>query len=92
MPIDATIVRRKLPIIVPAISPPYIELYCNLSKIPPTTLKRIIATASLTIPSPKIIENNFGNFIESIRVNAATESVAEIVALYLTIRLVSRCS
>jgi hypothetical protein len=47
-----------------------------------------MATASFTIPYPKIIENILGNFIESIRVNAATESVADIVALYLTIRFV----
>jgi hypothetical protein len=52
----------------------------------------MIATASFTIPYPKIIENILGNFIESIRVKAATESVAEIVALYLTIRFVSKTS
>jgi hypothetical protein len=46
----------------------------------------MIATASLTIPSPKIIEKILGNYEALIRVRAATESVALIVALYLTIR------
>ena len=45
----------------------------------------MMATASLTIPYPKMIENILGNLIESISVSAATESVADIVALYLTI-------
>jgi hypothetical protein len=45
----------------------------------------MIATASLIIPSPKIIENNFGYLSDLIIVKAATESVAHIVALYLTI-------
>ncbi len=44
----------------------------------------MMATASLTIPSPKIIEKSLGNCEESISVSAATESVAEMVALYLT--------
>lgn len=54
----------------------------------PTTLNRMIATASLTMPYPKMIENNCGNSLDLIRVSAATESVAEMVALYLTIRAV----
>jgi hypothetical protein len=92
IPIETMTVSKKLNIIVVAIYPPYIGFVSILSNIPPisnillpTTLKRIIATASLTIPYPNIIENIFGNFIESINVRAATESVAEIVALYLTI-------
>ena len=55
----------------------------------PTTLNRIIATASFTIPYPKIIENSCGNSLDFISVSAATESVAEIVALYFTIKAVS---
>lgn len=58
----------------------------------PTTLNKIMATASLTIPSPKIIENILGNSEDLISVNAATESVADMVALYLIIKAVSRCS
>lgn len=92
IPTDATTVNTKFPIIVRAISPPSIGLSPILSNIPPkitlvlpTTLNKIIATASFTIPSPKIIENSLGNWAESIRVSAATESVAEIVALNLTI-------
>lgn len=54
----------------------------------PTTLKRIIATASFTIPSPKIIENSFGYCEGLIIVKAATLSVAHIVALNLTINAV----
>jgi hypothetical protein len=46
----------------------------------------MIATASLTIPSPKMMENILGNSVALMRVSAATESVAEMVALYLTIR------
>lgn len=45
----------------------------------------MIATASLTIPSPKIMENILGNYEALISVRAATESVALIVALYLII-------
>jgi hypothetical protein len=44
-----------------------------------------MATASFTIPSPKIIENSLGYLSDLIIVKAATESVAQIVALYLTI-------
>lgn len=55
----------------------------------PTTLKRMMATASLTMPSPNIIENSCGNSLDLISVRAATESVAEMVALYLTMRAVS---
>jgi hypothetical protein len=69
-----------------------IEYSTFIKNILPTTLNKMIATASFTIPYPKIIENILGNFIESIRVKAATESVAEIVALYLTIRFVSKTS
>ncbi len=54
----------------------------------PTTLKSMMATASLTMPSPKMMENILGNFMESMSVSAATESVAEMVALYLTMRFV----
>lgn len=54
----------------------------------PTTLKRIIATASLTIPYPKMTENNLGCYWGLIKVNAATESVALIVALNLIINAV----
>lgn len=52
----------------------------------------MMATASLTIPSPKIIENSLGNSLALIKVSAATESVAEIVALYLMISAVCKCS
>lgn len=45
-----------------------------------------MATASLTIPSPKTIEKSFGYFAGFIIVNAATESEAHIVALYLIIK------
>lgn len=48
----------------------------------------MIATASLTIPSPKITENNFGCYEGLIKVKAATESVALIVALNLIMRAV----
>ncbi len=51
-----------------------------------------MATASLTNPSPKIIENNFGNSLALRRVRDATLSEAEIVALYLTMRAVSKDS
>lgn len=47
-----------------------------------------MATASLTIPSPKIMENSFGYLLGLIIVSAATESEAQIVALYLIIRAV----
>lgn len=45
-----------------------------------------MATASLTIPSPKTIENSFGYLAGLIIVRAATESEAQIVALYFIIR------
>lgn len=48
----------------------------------------MIATASLIIPSPNTIENNFGYLLGLIIVKAATESDAQIVALYLTIKAV----
>jgi hypothetical protein len=51
----------------------------------------MIATASLTMPSPKMMENILGNSEALMRVSAATESVAEMVALYLTIRDVYSC-
>ena len=44
-----------------------------------------MATASLIMPSPKTIENNLGYYLGLIIVNAATLSVAQIVALNLTI-------
>lgn len=56
----------------------------------PTTLNKMIATASLTIPSPKITEKSLGCYDGLIRVRAATESVALMVALYLIIRAVER--
>jgi len=51
-----------------------------------------MATASFTMPYPKIIENILGKSEDLIKVRAATESVADIVALYFTIRVVERCS
>jgi hypothetical protein len=48
----------------------------------------MMATASFTIPSPKMIEKILGNSEALMRVRAATESVAEIVALYLIMRVV----
>ena len=60
--------------------------YINLNL--PTTLKRMIATASLTSPSPKMIEKSLGNSLALRRVREATLSEAEIVALYFTMRLV----
>jgi hypothetical protein len=50
----------------------------------------MIATASLTMPYPKITENNFGCSEGLINVKAATESVALIVALNFIIRAVER--
>ena len=50
----------------------------------------MIATASLTIPSPKITENSLGCYEGLIRVRAATESVALMVALNFIIRAVER--
>ena len=54
----------------------------------PTTLKRMMATASLTKPSPKMMENSLGNSLALRRVREATLSEADMVALDLTIRLV----
>ena len=48
----------------------------------------MIATASFIIPSPNTIEKSFGYLLGFIIVNAATESDAQIVALYLTINAV----
>lgn len=59
--------------------------------MPPTTLNKMIATASFTIPYPKIIEKSLGNLLASMSVSAATESVAEMVAAYLMISPVSKC-
>lgn len=53
-------------------------------------MNKIIATASLTIPYPKITENSFGCSDGLIRVKAATESVALMVALNLIISAVER--
>lgn len=47
-----------------------------------------MATASLTIPSPKMTENSLGCCDGLIRVKAATESVALMVALNLIINTV----
>ena len=47
-----------------------------------------MATASLTIPYPKITENNLGCYDGLIRVKAATESVALMVALNFIIKAV----
>lgn len=62
----------------------------SLLNIPPTTENKMMATASLIIPSPKTMENNFGYFVGLIIVSAATESDAQIVALYLMIRELER--
>jgi len=56
----------------------------------PTTLNRIIATASLIIPSPNITENNLGYCNGLISVSAATESVAQIVALNFMMKTVDK--
>ena len=48
----------------------------------------MMATASLTIPYPKITENSLGCSDGLIRVKAATESVALMVALNLIIKAV----
>lgn len=45
----------------------------------------MIETASLTIPSPNTTLNNFGYLLGLIIVNAATESVAHIVAANIII-------
>lgn len=50
----------------------------------------MMATASLTIPSPNTTENSLGYFSGLMIVKAATLSVAHIVALNLTIRAVER--
>lgn len=60
------------------------------SKMSPSTLKRMIATASLTMPSPNTIAKSLGYLLGLIIVRAATESEAQIVALYLMIREVLR--
>ncbi len=52
-----------------------------------TALNRIIETASFTIPSPKTTLKSFGYLSELIKVKAATESVAHIVAEYKRIYL-----
>ena len=49
----------------------------------------MMATASLTIPYPKIMEKSLGCMTGLMRVRAATESVADIVAEYFMIRLTS---
>lgn len=55
-------------------------------------MKRIIATASLTMPYPKMMEKSLGWVAGLMRVRAATESVADMVALYLMMRLTSMYS
>lgn len=62
-----------------------VESWSNIS---PTTLNRMMATASLIIPSPNTIEKSLGYLVGLIMVRAATESDAQIVALYLTMRAV----
>ncbi len=49
-----------------------------------------MATASLTMPSPNTTENSLGYFSGLMIVKAATLSVAQIVALNLTIKAVVR--
>jgi hypothetical protein len=49
-----------------------------------------MATASLTIPSPKITEKSLGWSLGFIKVKAATESVALIVALNFIIKAVDK--
>lgn len=44
----------------------------------------MMATASLTMPYPKMMEKSLGYLAGLMSVSAATESVAEMVALYLT--------
>jgi hypothetical protein len=53
-------------------------------------LYKMIETESLTMPSPKITLNNFGYVSDFIIANAATLSVAQIVAENSKISLVSR--
>jgi len=50
------------------------------SSIKSTETKRMMATASFTIPSPKRTLNSLGYFSGLIIVSAATESVAQMVA------------
>ena len=52
-----------------------------VSSIWTTVWKRMIAIASLTMPSPKIIENSFGLSLNFTIVSAATASDAHSVAL-----------
>jgi hypothetical protein len=86
---EATIVSMNWPI-VPATNANLFLSSIFSSNIPPTTLKRMMATASLTIPSPNTTENSLGYFSGLMIVKAATLSVAQIVALNLTIRAVER--
>lgn len=76
---------RMISIIVSAVISGVIEEFPNILR---TELNKIIATASLTIPSPNTIENNFGYFFGLIIVRAATESVAQIVAEKSKVRVV----
>jgi hypothetical protein len=64
--------------------------HLNLDNNLPTTLNRMMATASLTMPSPKMTEKSLGCCEGLIRVKAATESVALMVALNLIINTVDR--
>lgn len=50
-----------------------------------TEIYRMIDTASFTIPSPNTTLNSFGYLLGLIIVNAATESVAQIVAANIII-------
>lgn len=72
--------------IIPNIYPAVILI--SLVLIPGRSLteeNKIIETASLTMPSPNIIENSFGYFSGLIIVKAQTESVAHRVAEYIRI-------
>lgn len=91
IPRDAKIVKSNFPIIYIDMSPALISEsgFEKSTAISPTTLKRMMATASLTMPYPKMIEKSFGCIDELMSVRAATESVAEMVALYLMMRLMS---
>ena len=78
---------KKLPSIFSTINATPSSIF-YWSKILPTTWNRMIATASFTIPSPKTIEKSLGYLFGLIIVRAATESDAQMVALYLMINAV----
>ena len=69
------------------------EISSGISSVPTKSkieLYKIIETESLTMPSPNITLNNFGYESDFIIANAATLSVAQIVAENSRISLVSR--